>query len=241
MVRQAHHERMLGYARSLMNILGRSYSIAQIILVLKTIETFMLRRHICEFRTGEHDDIFARLNRLCDEESVLSIDVRVKNALLEHLPSNALFVSNLPNHKFKGKLRGRAKYMLEQIEYHNFGHTGEFIISSSNEVHLEHIIPETITTKKSKKEFGDWETYLGADAIELHPKYIHLIGNMTLLAGSLNISASNNPFLDKQSFYSKSKIQLTRLLATDYPEFTFKDVDERGQMLAKIALDIWTY
>jgi hypothetical protein len=131
--------------------------------------------------------------------------------------------------------------MLEQIEYHNFGHTGEFIISSSNEVHLEHIIPETITTKKSKKEFGDWETYLGADAIELHPKYIHLIGNMTLLAGSLNISASNNPFLDKQSFYSKSKIQLTRLLATDYPEFTFKDVDERGQMLAKIALDIWTY
>ena len=225
----------------LMNLLGRFYSIVQIISVLKIIETFILRRHICEFRTGEHDDIFARLNRLCDQESILSIEVRVKNALQEHLPSNGLFVSSLPNHKFKGKLRGRAKYMLEQIEYYNFHHTGEFILSSSNEVHLEHIIPETITTKKAKKEFGDWETYLGVDAIELHPKYIHLIGNMTLLAGSLNISASNNPFLDKQLFYSKSKIQLTRMLATDYNNFVFKDVDERGQKLAEIALNIWTF
>lgn len=137
----------------LMNLLGRSYSFAQIISVLKIIETFMLRRHICEFRTGEHDDIFARLNRLFDEESIQSIDVRLKNVLLEHLPSNSLFLSSFPNHRFKGKLRGLAKYVLEQIEYHNVGDAGEFIISSSNEVHLEHIIPETITTKKSKKEY----------------------------------------------------------------------------------------
>ncbi|WP_416768877.1 DUF262 domain-containing protein [Sulfurimonas sp. ST-25] len=225
----------------LMNLLGREYSDSQKVAVLKTIETFMLRRHICEARTGEHDDIFAKLNRIFDEDTEITVEEQVKNKLEPHLPADSLFKANFPTQKFKGKLRARAKYILEQLEYEMSGNTGEFTISSSSEVHLEHIIPETINTKKSKNEFGDWEVYLGQDANNLHQQYVHLIGNMTLLAGSLNIIASNNPYADKQESYRKSNIQLTQELANNYQNFKFDEVESRGKKLADRALHIWKF
>ena len=52
-------------------------------------------------------------------------------------------------------------------------------------MHVEHIIPQKIKTKRSKKQFGDWVTYLGDDAVNRHPRYVARIGNLTLFAGEL--------------------------------------------------------
>ena len=68
----------------------------------------------------------------------------------------------------------------------------------ANEVHVERIIPQKIATKKAKDEFGDWITYLGKDAESQHGKYVSRIGNLTIVAGILNIGASNNPFIRKR-------------------------------------------
>ena len=142
-------------------------------------------------------------------------------------------------HSFKGN-EGRAKYVLEQFEYNMIDDQGEYIINSGNDVHLEHIIPQTIDTKKARKEYGDWVSYLGKDALLKHPQYIDRIGNLTLLGQKLNIKSSNNPFRAKKKEYKKSNIHLTQNVAADYSSFKFKHVEKRSLHLSKLSVKIWS-
>ena len=129
---------------------------------------------------------------------------------------------------------------LEQFEYDLIGDQGEYVINSGNEVHLEHIIPKTIKTKKAQKEYGDWVSYLGDNALSKHAQYVDRIGNYTLLVQKLNIKASNNPFLAKKREYKKSNIDLTKNIADNFSRFKFKQVEKRSVDLAKTAVKIWS-
>lgn len=220
----------------ILNLLQRNLDSDEIYKILKLIETFMLRRNIAEYRTSELDDIFSALALSMDND--LYDTVRI--ALRPHLPNDAEFEEKVTLHNFKGQLENRAKYMLEQIESLRTGDTHEKVISSAQDVHLEHIIPQTITTKKAKEEFGDWELYLGEDATTKHRSMVGKIGNLTLLAAPLNIRASNNPFHAKKEEYSKSVIEITRDL-TSFDEFKFIQAEDRTAKLAKLALQIWSY
>lgn len=203
--------------------------------VLRIIEVFMLRRHICNKRTSENDNIFARLLRITGANYVQ----QVKDQLEEDYPEDIDFEDSFAKHDFSGVLIPRAKYVLSEIEYYLRGSTGEFTLNSGNEVHLEHIIPEKIKPNNWKKKFGDWESYLGEHAGVKHKKFVSKIGNMTLLAGELNISASNNPFSAKKKCYKQSDISLTKQLVTDYTDFRFYHVEKRGAKLTEAAMNIW--
>jgi uncharacterized protein with ParB-like and HNH nuclease domain len=203
--------------------------------ILKLIGSFMLRRHICEYRTAELDDIFSKLTNI-DRENILNA---MKNQLAKHFPKNEECEEKFATHSFKGN-ENRAKYVLEQFEYNMISDQGEYVINSGNEVHLEHIIPQTIDTKKARKEYGDWVSYLGNEALTKHAQYVDRIGNYTLLGQKLNIKASNNPFKSKKKEYRKSNIQLTLDIATNYSRFRFKQVEQRSVNFGKIALKIWS-
>jgi len=207
------------------------------IAVMKYIETLMLRRHICEKRTGENDDIFSKMVAFIGQDDILK---SVKDFVNEnsHIPIDDEFAMMFPKHQFQGKLIDRAKYVLECIEYHKRGNTNELLVASNEEVHLEHIIPQTIISKKSKEEYGDWESYLGDKSRVKHRRYVNYIGNMTLLGEALNIQASNNPFTKKKASYRKSSFIITSDLAS-MSDFKFSQVDKRGEELVKIALEIW--
>ena len=64
------------------------------------------------------------------------------------------------------------------------------------------------------------------------------IGNLTLFAGELNITASNNPFAAKKSAYKQSAILVTQDLAA-MPAFKFKQVEARSSQLAELAVEYW--
>jgi hypothetical protein len=194
----------------------------------------MLRRHICEYRTSELDDIFSKL------ADVQRTDVIkwLKDNLKEHFPSDDEFREKIFKHSFKRE-EERAKYILEQFEYDLIGDQGEYVLNSGNELHLEHIIPQTIDTKKSFKEYGDWIGYLGKDALSKHGQYVDRIGNYTLLGQKLNIKASNNPFRAKKKEYKKSNIRLTTQLEQEFSRFKFKQVEERSEHFSEKAVVIW--
>jgi hypothetical protein len=141
---------------------------------------------------------------------------------------------------FPSNLIDRARYCLERIEITRHGDHDELQVLGADDVHVEHVIPQKIKTKRAKEEFGDWPSYLGEDAEVQHPKYVGRIGNLTLFAGALNISASNNPFGRKRPAYKKSAILLTKEIA-DLQNFRFKNVDERSKMLATEAVALWPY
>ncbi|MEJ5054467.1 HNH endonuclease family protein [Sphingobacterium sp. MYb382] len=218
------------------HFLQKDYSRKDKLMTLNRIISLMLRRHICSRRTSENDDIFANLLRL--DNSSKGYIANIAEQLRESFPEDDEFVLRFPTSEFKLQVLDRARYILAEIEYDVTGRTGELIISSNEDVHIEHIIPQKITTKKAKDEFGDWETYLGDKARIHHKTKVHYIGNLTLLAGSLNITASNNPFSRKKKSYKESNISITNKLAAQN-DFKFFHVEKRGGDLAEIAKRIW--
>ncbi len=203
--------------------------------VLDMIATVMLRRHMTGTSTAYNDDIFAKLMRLDIEENDVT---EIRNVLLEYYIGDDEFIDKFPLHELKQRVLNRARYILTKIEYFISGDTNELSINSTEDVHVEHIIPQKITTKNSKKEFGDWESYLPGNAKLEHKKRVNRIGNMTLFSGRLNIKISNGPFLDKRQEYRNSNINLTKSLSEER-YFKFDHLDKRGKELAEIAVKIW--
>lgn len=218
----------------LLEVFQRGISDKEKIQIIWMIEVFMLRWHICEKRTSELDDIFPKLNAIKNSDLIQS----VKNELISEMPDDNEFANRLSNYSFKGK-EERAKYMLEIMEYSLLKHQGEYQLNKGKELHLEHIIPQKIRTNRSKHQYGDWESYLGGHSKELHKRYAYSIGNLTLLGGTLNITASNNPFLSKKTEYKKSELKLNEQLVKGYTQFGFKQVEKRTKEMINLALGIW--
>ncbi len=202
--------------------------------LLKSLEAFMMRRHICEKRANELETIFASLTSLPDsgyEKTVVAI-------LREHTPDDDEFESSFASFPFVPAVIDRARYALEMFEYKAIGHKNEYYLADPDELEIEHIIPKAADKASIKKELGDWPEYLGDGWKARHAKLLHRIGNMTLLADELNVVASNNPFLAKRKEYAKSNIQLTKDLV-GFAQFKFKQVENRSSVFARQAVGIW--
>ena len=202
--------------------------------VLKLTESFVLRRHICRERSNDTEALFARLCGV--KPSSPLADVRV--GYRDLCPSDEKFRDEFAAANFPANLIDRARYCLEKIENHKHGEHDELQVLGAEDVHVEHIIPQKIKTKKAKEEYVNWTVYLGANAESLHSKYLSRIGNLTLFAGVLNIGASNNPFSNKKQAYKESGIVITKELV-EYPKFNFKNVEKRSLELAVIATSLW--
>lgn len=202
--------------------------------ILKLTESFVLRRHVCRERSNETEALFAKL---CGVNPVNPIRA-TKDGYRSLCPTDDKFRDEFASTSFTSNVIDRARYCLEQIEMHKHGAHDELQVLGADDVHVEHIIPQKIKTKKSKDEFGDWITYLGDKAEMLHPKYVSRIGNLTIFAGALNIGASNNPFLKKKQAYKESSIKLTQDLLK-LSQFKFKNVEQRSSDLAEIAVKLW--
>ncbi len=202
--------------------------------VLKLTESFILRRHICRERSNETEALFAKLCSIDPKNPVAA----TKEGYREACPTDDKFREEFAGTSFTPNIINRARYCLEQIELSHHGKHSELQVLGPDTVHVEHIIPQKIKTKRAKVEFGDWVTYLGDKAELQHPKYVSKIGNLTIFSGTLNIGASNNPFGNKKKAYKESGIIMTRELA-GLSTFKFKQVDVRSKELAKTAVSLW--
>ncbi len=222
-----------------LNLMQRELDTKTKVKVLEILQVFMIRRNICSYQTGELDELFAKMCMLEDDNLVAN----VKEFVLQddRMPSDKLFGQSIVTSDFYGQQINRAKCMLEAIETSLMVSDNEKDINW-DKVHLEHIIPQTITTKRSRdEEGGDWVIYLGSDSIEEHPKFVSKIGNMTLLAGDKNIQASNNPFASKREIYkNKTEFKITNNLAKGN-DFNFDSVTERSKKIAKDSVKIWKF
>jgi hypothetical protein len=203
--------------------------------VLRLTESFLLRRHTTRERTNENETVFAQLCGANPQDPVRE----VRAVYREYCPSDERFKQEFIAATFPSRLMDRARYCLKQFELARQGTHTELLPGGPDIVHVEHIIPQKIKTKRSKKQFGDWVTYLGKDALTRHPHYVSRIGNLTLFAGELNIGASNNPYHRKKAAYLKSAFKLTQTLPSDYREFKFSHIEARSEAFADLALKIW--
>jgi hypothetical protein len=198
----------------------------------------MLRRHICKKQTGETDLIFSNLVKAIDHADQPELLIQnMRNIILnnDYYPSDEEFLSHLLKYEFKGKAEDRARALLEYYNSFLGNQLNEIQIANGDEVHLEHIIPQTINTPTALR---DWQEYLGDNALARHKTYVSRLGNLTLLSSRLNIIISNGPFENKKEAYMISNIEMTNSL-TNYPEFKFEQVEERSILISEVVLQHW--
>lgn len=191
---------------------------------------------LCEILTFRYSTICSKdskeLERFYHNAAKVLIDKGVaglaeaRSILEAVLPNSEEFVIS-----FKNQSMGRqyiVNYIFRGIENHL--ESEEKKVRDTKKVHIEHIMPQTLS--------NDWVEYLG-DLAEQYENYVNRWGNLTLLGGKKNIKASNKPFSEKRVIYGNSQIAMTRELVK-YEQWSLEHIDARQLELAKLADEIWS-
>ncbi len=147
----------------------------------------------------------------------------IKDKVIKLNPSKEEFKLKFCEKEFKSTKIPR--YILGKTE--EFISTDEKNIDYSS-VHLEHIMPKKI--EKWEKE--------NIIFIDLHKRYLHNIGNMTLLSEKINTSIKNNVFSIKQQSYEKSEINLITDI-TSKSVWKETEILENQKRYYNYAAEIW--
>ncbi len=105
----------------------------------------------------------------------------------------------------------------------------------SDRVELEHIAPQRAM---SSNKYSSWEAVFNNNE-ERFDLYKSRLGNLTLLADSQNVRASNNPFAEKCAEYRNSKIQMTKKIPEEHDNWGFEAIDDRTEKLAEDIINFW--
>jgi uncharacterized protein with ParB-like and HNH nuclease domain len=120
--------------------------------------------------------------------------------------------------------RAYTKHVLETIE-RSRGHREPADLSDAQ---IEHIMPQTLTDA--------WRADLGPDADRVYADWLDCPGNLTLTG--YNPPLSNDPFTNKQEYYSNSNIVITRELR-EFDHWGEDTIKARGEKLASEAAILW--
>lgn len=116
------------------------------------------------------------------------------------------------------------RYLLGKIERHLSKESVEVIDAS-----IEHIVPQTLS--------NEWKAYLlNKEDLSNYEIFVHTLGNLALT--KYNSELSNDCFAEKKKIYSSSNFNYTKKIS-EYSEFTSKQIYNRAEKLANLALQIW--
>ncbi|MCA0979640.1 DUF262 domain-containing protein [Exiguobacterium aestuarii] len=188
-----------------------------ILEVLLAIEKLIFRNIvIAKNAANKYEIIFAEL-AISISNNNISIN-EVVNNLNGYKISDEAFANHFKDLEIKNK--PIIRYILKEIN--NLGSSKETIISDSESVHIEHILPQSP---------GEWYVYN-------HEEYVNKLGNLTLLGSEFNRKISNSLFDRKKEMYRNSEIKITRDLI-DYSQWGVEEIKHRQDHLTKLALTIW--
>ena len=125
-----------------------------------------------------------------------------------------------------GERNTKTKLILETIE-ESYGHKESVPFDNLT---LEHIMPQTLSDW--------WQKHLGEEWEDTHELLLHTIGNLTLSA--YNSELSNDDFQTKKIMFEKSHLELNKYFSS-IPSWTRKEIEDRSDVLAKMAQEIWSY
>lgn len=196
------------------------------IKVLRTIESYVFRRSICEIPTNALNLIFANLRREVKEEKYLE-SVQVALLLKETyraFPRDEMFKTSLMQkdvYNFRN-----VKYLFRKLE--NYKRKEKVNI---NEYTIEHIMPQNTVNQ------SEWQQELGQNWETTYEKFLHTIGNLTLTG--YNSELSDHSFSKKKEIFVESPLQLTKGFA-NIEHWNEEAILKRAVTWADIAAnEIW--
>jgi hypothetical protein len=169
---------------------------------LRMVESFAVRRAICEVPTNQLKRIFLQLAKTFEETNTITWlqtqlasgsygarwpkDDEVREAWLAYRAYNPARID-------------RCAMILESLEEHH-GHKEPADFKGAT---IEHIMPQTLN--------DGWREMLGPRADDVHGLYLHTIGNLTLTA--YNAELSNWEFPKKKKTLAESHFELNKCFA----------------------------
>ena len=202
-------------------------NVDEFISVLKSLENYLIRRFICDYKTNQLNKIFPSAHAAIQAYKIGSSVDAFKSFLSERgYPRDNEFKT-----KFKetnlyggGDRKPKTKFILESLEK---GYHHKESINTDN-LTIEHIMPQTLSEW--------WQNYLGEDWQDVHQELLNTIGNLTLTA--YNPELSNDDFDTKKEIFAKSHLDLNKYLA-EQPCWKKEQIIQRAELLAEQALEIW--
>ncbi|WP_231182262.1 DUF262 and DUF1524 domain-containing protein [Helicobacter pylori] len=192
------------------------------------IESYICRRAVCGLGTNNLNKVFSSFTKhIQKDEHFKSLKAHFGSLTeKQRFPNNDEFKNlfiTIDFYKFQ-----KNGYFFERLE--NFGRKERVY---THEYTIEHIMPQKLTE--------EWERDLGENFQEIHDKYLHTIGNLTLTG--YNSEYRNNSFQEKQGMekgFKDSPLRLNQGLR-DLESFGEEEIKKRANDLADLALEIWTY
>ncbi|ADU41187.1 hypothetical protein HMPREF4655_21092 [Helicobacter pylori 35A] len=201
---------------------------ADFIPIIALIESYIFRRAVCGLGTNSLNKVFPSFTKHIQKDEYFKSLKAHFGYLTEkqRFPNNDEFKDcfiTINFYKFK-----KREYFFERLE--NFDRKEPV---NTKGLTVEHIMPQTLEE--------EWERDLGEDFQEIHNKYLHTIGNLTLTG--YNSTYSNKSFKEKQGMekgFKDSPLRLNQSLR-DLESFGEEEIKKRANDLADLALKIWTY
>lgn len=193
---------------------------------LKIIESYVVRRAICEIPTNSMNKTFGDFHKNIDTADY-SKSFKANFALLEsykRFPSDVEVVESLKK-KNLYNFRSRA-YFFGKLE--NFNRKERVNVESYT---IEHVMPQSLS--------DNWMKMLGDNYEQVHKEKLHTIGNLTLTG--YNSEMSNKGFLEKlnnEKGFKNSPLYLNDLIRQK-TKWTLKEITEREEILIQRVLEIF--
>jgi uncharacterized protein with ParB-like and HNH nuclease domain len=200
--------------------------------VLTLIESYVFRKVIVDGTTQGLNKFFLTLGKDIKKDKnwqtkYLDIfcSILINRSFTQKFPTDEDFTMALQEkevYKYQSKNRN---LLLHSLENHNSAYKID-----SDDLTVEHIMPQTLNNL--------WKEKLGSNWSEIHRKYLHTLGNLSLTAK--NAELANSDFETKQKIdFQSSKLKLNYDLGGKV--WNEKSIVTRANNLAKEALQIWPY
>jgi uncharacterized protein with ParB-like and HNH nuclease domain len=204
-----------------------------VVKIIKTIEAYAFRKNFVDNTTQGLNKFFIILAKEIKKESNWKENyLDILNYILLSKSGSAKFPNdddfehaliNKEVYKTKNKF-----YLLSAIE----NYKSAFKIEIDN-LEIEHIMPQNLNK--------DWQEKLGENYQEIHKKYLHTLGNLTLTTSRQNKILSNLSKEDKDKIdFQTSKLKLNFQIE-EFKVWNDKAIVERSKTLASQAKLIWQY
>ncbi len=205
---------------------------AQVVETLDFLESFVIRRSICNLPTNQLRRMLPPVFDAAGGAGPLFIDGLRDQLGGDRCPDDDTFVRAMESEKLysTAEKNARLRLILERLE-RSFGHKEPADLTKSQ---IEHVMPQTLT--------AEWEEELSQGAREHWTLLLHTLGNLTLTG--YNAELSNRPFEEKRKELSGSdKLGGSHFVLNHHfgsvTRWTPEAIRERGHMLALQAVKIW--
>ncbi len=205
---------------------------------LDLIQNYVIRRQICSMKSSQLNKIFINIGKEIKsskyfQNNYVSLFGNVLTSKANNFPDNKEIKQALETKSIYG-MRKHKQYLLYMLEnFDNNERVDVFNLISENRLNIEHIMPQILTK--------EWKNSLGTTFPEIHSKYLHVLGNLTLTG--YNSKLSNKSFVEKQTMengFKDSRLYLNKYLA-EVSKWGEEEIKERHKMLVERFCKIFKY